>query len=172
MTSRVPPRAAAVVGMVVAALAGCAGARIEAGVFHSDKGYRVTLPGAGWTVDGDSAADLVLRRSAGPAAILANAECGRAGGRALDVLARHLLLGVRDRVTLERGEASVGGRPALRAVLDGRVGPGDAPTRVEAYVVKDGRCVYDLVYVAPPAAFETGRADFHRLVESFVTESR
>ncbi|MBI2016001.1 MAG: hypothetical protein HYS77_10765 [Candidatus Rokubacteria bacterium] len=167
-----PPRVVAVVGMVVAALAGCAGARIEAGVFHSDKGYRVTLPAAGWTVDGDGAADLVLRRSAGPAAILAHAECGRAGGRTLDVLARHLLLGVRDRITLERGAASVGGRPALRAVLDGRVGPGDAATRIETYVVKDGRCVYDLVYVAPPAAFETGRGDFRRLVESFATESR
>jgi hypothetical protein len=42
--------------------------------------------------------------------------------------------------------------------------------RVETYVLKDARCVYDFAYVAPPASFEAWRAEFRRLVESFVTE--
>ena len=45
-----------------------------------------------------------------------------------------------------------------------------APTRIEAYVLKDGACVYDFAYVAPPASFDAWRADFRRFVESFVKE--
>jgi hypothetical protein len=36
--------------------------------------------------------------------------------------------------------------------------------------VKDGRCVYDLLYVAPPASFESSRGDFERFVGSFAAE--
>ncbi len=43
--------------------AGCATAagRIENGMFHSAKGYRVTLPTTGWQVDAGQPADLALR---------------------------------------------------------------------------------------------------------------
>jgi hypothetical protein len=36
--------------------------------------------------------------------------------------------------------------------------------------MKDERCVYDFALVAPSALFETWRAAFGRLVESFATE--
>ena len=163
--------AAALGVLVVATLGGCAGRRFEGGAFHSPKGYRVALPGGGWVVDDASAADLALRHRAGPAAMLVNAECGRApGARTADVLARHLFIGVRDRLVVERGAATVAGRPAAHAVVDGRADADGAPARIEAYVVKGERCVYDLVYAAPPAAFGTWRGDFRRLVESFATE--
>ena len=64
---------------------------------------------------------------------------------------------------LLRGELSV-------RIRDGQLGARDAPVRVEAYVLKDTRCVYDFAYAASPATFETWRADFQRLVESFATE--
>jgi hypothetical protein len=116
-------------------------------------------------------ADLELRHRASPAGILANASCDRrAPAPGLDALARHLLLGVRGRVTLERGDVEVNGRLAAHAVLDGQLGSRDAPMRVEAFVLTDARCVYDFAYAAPPASFETWRADFQRLVESFATE--
>jgi len=38
---------------------------------------------------------------------------------------------------------------------------------VEAVVLKGRRCVYDFLYVAPTAAFETGRGDFKAFVGSF-----
>jgi hypothetical protein len=43
---------------------------------------------------------------------------------------------------------------------------------VEAVVLKDKRCVYDFVYVAPAGAFESGREDFHAFVESFTGARR
>ena len=55
----------------VIVLAGCAtGPRIENGIYHSAKGYRVTMPGADWSVAGESKADLQLRHQDGMAAML------------------------------------------------------------------------------------------------------
>ena len=155
----------------VIAFTGCAGRRIENGVYHSDKGYRLTLPSADWSVAADSKADLELRHQDGLAAMLANAECDeRARSRSAGLLLGQLLIGVHDRATIEQNEVSVNGRPALRRVLDGRVAADGAPTRIEAYVLKDGTCVYDFAYAAPPASFEAWRADFRRFVESFAKE--
>jgi hypothetical protein len=156
---------------VVIAFTGCAGRRIENGVYHSEKGYRLTLPSAEWSVAADSKADLELRHQDGLAAMLANAECDeRARSRSAGLLLGQLLIGVHDRATIEQNEVSVNGRPALRRVLDGRVAADGAPTRIEAYVLKDGTCVYDFAYAAPPASFEAWRADFRRFVESFAKE--
>lgn len=153
------------------AFTGCAGGRIEGGVYRSSKGYRVALPGPDWGVAEDSRADLELRHRGAAAGMLANASCdGRAAAPALDVLARHLLLGFQGRVTLERGEVELNGRQAAHTVVDGHLGPRDSPVRVETYVLKDARCVYDFAYAAPLASFEAWRPAFRRLVESFATE--
>ena len=155
----------------VIAFTGCAGRRIENGVYHSDKGYRLTLPGPDWSVAADSKADLELRHQDGLAAMLANAECDdRAKSRSAGLLLGQLLIGLHDRATIEQNEVSLNGRQALHRVLDGRVAADGAPTRIEAYVLKDQSCVYDFAYAAPPAAFEAWRADFRRFVESFAKE--
>jgi hypothetical protein len=156
----------------VIVLAGCAaGPRIEDGVYHSAKGYRLTMPGAEWSVAGESKADLELRHQDGMAAMLANADCDEPGrSRSAGLLLGHLLIGIRDRATIEQNEVSVNGLAAVHRVLDGRVAPDGAPTRIEAYVLTDDRCVYDFAYAAPPAAFEAWRGDFRRFVESFAKE--
>lgn len=163
---------AVALGVVAAGfLAGCAGRRIEGGIYHSPKGFFVALPEGEWTVVEESASDLELRHRTASAAMLANAECGgRAPARALDILSRHLLIGIQRRTTIERGEVSVDGRPAAHTVLDGRLAAKDEPVRVETYVMKDERCIYDFAYAAPPGSFETWRAVFQRFVESFGTE--
>jgi hypothetical protein len=151
--------------------AGCAGKRIESGVFHSSKGYRVGLPGSEWTVVDTGRADLELAHRTLPAAMLANATCGDgAPAPPLDVLSRHLLMGFESRAMVEWEDVSVNGRRAAHAVLDGRLAGGDPRVRVETYVMKDARCVYDFALVAPPASFEPRRADFRQLVESFQPE--
>ena len=156
---------------VVIAFTACAGRRIENGVYHSDKGYRLTLPGPDWSVAADSKADLELRHQDGLAAMLANAECDdRAKSRSAGLLLGQLLIGLRDRATIEENEVSLDGRQALHRVLDGRVAADGAPTRIEAYVLKEQGCVYDFAYAAPPASFEAWRADFRRFVESFAKE--
>ena len=76
--------------LALVSLAGCATAagRIENGMFHSAKGYRVTLPPAGWRVDAGQRADLALRGEARPGGMVVDATCsGRESTRPLDVLA-------------------------------------------------------------------------------------
>ena len=159
----------AVAAMVIAA--GCAGKRIEDGVFYSPSGYRIALPGAAWTVAERGPAELELRHRREPAGMLVNAACeGRAVRRSLDVLTRHVLIGLRNRTVLESGQVSVNGRHGARAVVEGRPRGSEERVRVEAYVLKDGRCVYDLLYVAPPEAFDALRAEFEGFVRSFTTE--
>jgi hypothetical protein len=151
-------------------LAGCAGARIEGGVFHSPKGYRLALPGHEWSARLRGAADLELRHHQEPAAMLVNASCDdRLPETTLDVLTRHLLVGLGHRALLSREDVTVDGRVAQHSLLAGRSGDG-TPVQVEAYVVRDGRCVYDFLYAAPPPSFGAWRADFGRLVATFTRE--
>ena len=147
-------------------LAGCSASRIENGVFYSARGYQVSLPRQGWSVKPGGAAELELQRQDPAGGMLADATCdAKATGRPLTVLARHLTFGLKDRVLEDGGTLTVAGRPAQRAVVRGSLG--GTPVGVEAVVVKGDRCIYDLLYVAPVAAFETGRGDFRAFVESF-----
>src|SRR6267142_1219029 len=152
-------------------VAGCAGRRLHDGVFRSEHGFRVAIPGPAWSVVNGSRAELELRRADGGAGMLAHATCRpEAARRDYGLLGRHLLLGLRDRATLEEDETDVGGRRAAHRVVEGRPRDGEERMRIESYVLKDARCVYDLLYVAPPEDFDGGREDFRRFVASFVME--
>jgi hypothetical protein len=166
-------RRLALAGLVAVMVgAGCASRRVESGdTFSSNKGYSVRLPAGPWEVESDGAADVALRRPSAHAGMLVNAACeGGTARRSLEILARQLLVGVRGRRVLENGEVTVNGRRAAHTLLEARVEDGAAPVRVEMYVIKDERCVYDFLYVAPPATFETWRGDFRGLVETLRTE--
>ena len=150
---------------------GCAVKRIDNGVYHSSKGYRVAIPGERWTPVADSPADLALRHRASGSVIAANATCdGTTSRRGSRLLTRQLLMGVRDRKVLENGEITIAGRPAAHAVLDARHEGSQARVRIETIVLTDNRCAYDFMHVATPAAFADGQADFTRFVDSFRTE--
>ncbi|MFQ5520628.1 MAG: hypothetical protein ACE5FK_04460 [Candidatus Methylomirabilia bacterium] len=145
----------------------CSASRIESGVFYSPKGYEVRLPAGAWRVKTDDQADLELRDAASGAGILVHATCGgNPPRRSLPVLARHLSFGLEHRRLLEEAEVTVAGHPAVRVLLEGQL-DGDL-VKVEAYVLKGERCVYDLVYVAPPRGFPRRKPDFQALVESLV----
>jgi hypothetical protein len=164
-------RAALITTVVIAtAVAGCAGRRLQDGIYRSEHGYRVTVPGPGWTVVDDSAADFELRRSDGQAGMLAAATCGPLARQRYADLGRHLLLGLRERETLEADEASLAGHKGAHLVVEGRMRDSKQRVRIESYTVKNDRCVYDLLYVASPAAFDSSRADFERFVASFTAE--
>ena len=164
-------RAALVTAVVFVVLAGCAGRRFHDGVYRSEHGFRVTVPGVGWRIVDGSRAELELRRADGEAGMLVHATCRPdAVRRDFGLLERHLLLGLRDRATLEAGEADIAGRRAAHLVVEGRPRDGEGRMRIESYVLKDTRCVYDLLYVAPPDEFDGGRAEFRRFVQSFAME--
>ena len=155
----------------LSASSGCARARIENGRYLSTKGYRVAVPPDGWTVVSGSRADLELRHASPPAEMLVHGSCdGAARGRSTDVLARHLLMGMDHRRVIEKGEVAIGEGRAAHVVLEGRAPDAGELVRVEAYVMRGERCVYDFLYAAPAASFEISRRDFQRFVESFTTE--
>jgi hypothetical protein len=149
----------------MALLAGCAGARLDRGSYVvREKGYRITPP-PGWERI-ETEADLAFRRAAVPAGLLAHGSCdGRAPGRPLPVLARHLRFGLREVRDLSETPDEVAGQPARQvrfaAVLDGQ------PVAVRAVTIQSPRCVYDLAVVAPPAQVDAVAADFERFQASF-----
>ncbi|HEY7038243.1 MAG TPA: hypothetical protein VID28_05285 [Methylomirabilota bacterium] len=154
---------------LVAAACATATGRIEDGVYHSAKGYRVTLPPHGWTVDPIPRADLALQGDAKSGGMLVDATCGgRETARSLDVLTRHLTFGLTKRDVIENGTTTVAGREAAHSVVRG-VADGREVT-VEALVMRAESCVHDFLYVAPTGAFEAGRPAFRALVESFALE--
>ena len=153
------------------ALSGCAGRRITEGVYHSDKGYRVRIPGPDWMVVDRSPADLELRHRDGAAGIVVNALCeGRAARRPVGVLRSQLLAGLRERRMIERGEVSLDGRRGTRTVVEGQAVVPGPRFWIDTVTVTDARCVYDLIYAAPVETAVGHRADFDRLVGSFATE--
>ena len=157
--------------LAAALLAGCSASHIENGVFYSPKGYQVSLPRQGWRVQSGGAAELELQRQDPAGGMLADATCDdKTAGRPLTVLARHLTFGLKDRVLEDGGTLTLAGRPAQRAVARGSMD--GAQVGVEAVVIKGERCVYDFLYVAPAAAFETGRGDFQAFIESFNGSAR
>jgi hypothetical protein len=164
-------RLALALGLAAVAAAGCAGSRIKGGVYHSDKGYRIAVPGSRWVVVDETRADLELRAADGRAAMLVNGDC-RPGvvDRPFSILTRHLLAGLRDRTLIENDRASLDGRPTAHTVVEGHLRGDERRARIELYVVKDERCVYDLLYVAEPEVFDAGRDDFRRFVETLARE--
>ena len=158
-------RAAGFLGLALLAV-GCSADRIERGVFHSSKGYRVSLPPPSWGIVRGGKVDLELRRATPRGGMLADATCeGRTPRRPLGVLARHLTFGLTDRETVEDGAVFLGGLPGVRTVVRGSLD--GTEVSVEMVVLKGGQCVYDFLYVAPVDDFPSGRPDFRALVESF-----
>lgn len=151
--------------------AGCTADRIERGVFHSKKGYEVRVPGESWQVTSSSSeADLELKRATPPGGMLAAATCDeRIAGREPERLVRHLTFGLKHRADVQTEPLTVGGRAGARSTLRGTLDGNEVS--VEAVSVKDDRCVYDFLYVAPVDAFEAGRSDFRAFVESLAVSS-
>lgn len=152
-------------------LAACAGRQPPPGEYHSNKGYHLTLPGPDWQKVRGSRADLELRHRHTKAGILVNASCEpRLTQRPLSALTREILAGFSAREVHEREVASLGGREAEHVVVEGQGDPRGDRVRVELYVGRGDRCVYDLLYAAAPEDFAIGREDFRYLVGTFVLD--
>ncbi len=154
------------VAALAGALLGCAAAGRMAGeaFVMPSKGYRV-VPPRGWERV-ESKADLMLTQPGTQAGLLAHGTCeGRAPGRPLPVLTRHLRFGLRDVRDLDEAPVQVAGRPAVRSRFSARLD--GVPVEVGAVTLQGRGCVYDLVVVAPPGRLATVAGDFERFAGSF-----
>jgi hypothetical protein len=131
----------------------------------SENRYQIRLPAAPWTPISLDGATLAFRQPALQAAIALNAECPSSEAGELPWVARHLFFGLREKRIQGREPVSLHGAEGVRtwlvAELDG------APVVVEGVTARRGGCLYDFMYVAPPATFARGRFDFQTFVESW-----
>jgi hypothetical protein len=111
-------------------------------------------------VDG---ADLAFRDEARDGSALFDVRCNNRDDDApLAVLTEHLIMGTTGREFESQSVFPFDGREAQRTVLRAKLD--GVPMQYDIYVMKKDGCLYDLVYVAPPARFEEGDAEFERFV--------
>ena len=150
----------------LALLGGCAPKAGGQGNPNTEGRYRLGDPGRGWERVEPGSADRAWHHAGISGALYADSNCGRRfeDGK-LEALTTHLTFGVA-RGTPERSEPrTLDGRSALVQVISGEVdGVG---VKVGSMVTKKNACLYDVLYVAPPATFEQGWPAFLALIEGF-----
>jgi hypothetical protein len=135
------------------------GESFEGGVLHKgDLAIHVGPVPSQWQRVRIEGADLAFRDEGREGSTLFDIRCSHDADAPLTVLTEHLIMGTTSRDFVSQETLPLDGREALhtlmRAKLDG------VPMQYDIYVMKKDGCVYDLVYVAPPARFTAGAADF------------
>jgi len=153
-------------------LAACSAPALNGGVWNvGDASFRVgPLPHEWRRIEGTGKA-VGFRDDAHEGTALVGARCNVASDDApLLPLTNHLLMGTTEREIEKQEVIPFDGREAMhtivRAKLDGVL------MAYDIYVLKKDDCVYDFVYVASPAHFESGVAAFDRFVTGFHTEQK
>ncbi len=146
--------------------AGCAGGRLAEGIYRdSARRYQIRLPAAPWLAVSLDGTAVAFRAPDLQAAMALSVDCSAPEPGELPWVARHLFFGLQEKRTQSRELVALhnteGVRTRLAAKLDG------APVEVEGVTARRGGCLYDFMYVAPPATFARGQADFQALLESW-----
>ena len=158
-------------GLVIAALALTAGACTTTTAIPNEQfddgqvRYSVESPGEGWTEIAVENTNVAWLHEPTASAILVNSHCEGVEDAALDVLTRHLTVGMTDRQVLEEKRFTKSKREALETVVSARI-DGVERKMVILVLKKDG-CVYDVVYTAHPARFEKARPGYERVKGRF-----
>jgi len=80
-------------------------------------------------------------------------------------VARHLFFGLQDKRIQSREAILLHDTEGVRTRLVARLD--DVPVEVEGVTARRGGCLFDFIYVAPPASFARWQADFQAFVESW-----
>jgi hypothetical protein len=139
----------AVTGLLalVAALApGCAGplSKQDGGWRHARHGYTIERPDAAWHRIDVEGAVLAFRRGAGQT-ISMQTRCGRPVASA-ELMARHLVIGFRDRELVAAGPVAIDGRGGWTQAFD--TGSEGATVRVKTVTLVAGDCAFDWILAA------------------------
>jgi len=147
-------------------LAGCATGPIAGETYRDfDRRYEVRLPPATWIPRNLDTATLSFGSPELGAGMALLTDCRAPESGELLWVARHLFFGLQERRIREqesiRLHDAVGIRTRLQARLD------EVPVEVEGVTIRRAGCLYDFIYVAPPATFPQGRPDFEGFVKSW-----
>jgi hypothetical protein len=166
-TSRTLARSLAVVtALSLVGLTAC-GSSFDGRTFHGD-GFtlRVAPTPASWTPLKVSDASLAYEDQASGGTVGVNGRCDRDGEDVpLKALTQHLFIQFTEREERSQEVVPFDGREAMRsdmtAKLDG------VPRRLVVWVMKKDKCVFDLMFIAPPDRFEAGVGAFDAWVKGF-----
>jgi hypothetical protein len=151
---------------IVSLAVGCATGRIVGETYRDpEAGFQVRLPPASWQPRPLDEAALSFASPELLAGMALLVDCRMPERGELPWVARHLFFGLQDRQVQGRETVRLHDAPAVRTHLRARLD--DKPVEVEGVTFRRAGCLYDFVYVAPPAAFPQGRADFEAFVESW-----
>ena len=165
-------RSSAAGAALVAALVACAGShapRFDGEVFrHGKVAFRLDPPPASWRRVDVSHASLAYRDEPNDGSVLVNARCLAADERTpLVALTNHLLIGATERNYLLQEATPFDAREALHTRVEAKWD--GVPMVLDVWVLSKDGCVYDFVYMAPPARFGAGAPAFERFVRGFRT---
>lgn len=151
---------------IVSLAAGCATGQIVGETYRDlEAGFQVRLPPAAWrprTLDG---ATLSFGAPAWRAGMALRVDCRTAEPGELPWVARHLFFGLQDTQVQGRETVRLHDATAVQTRLRARLD--DQPVEVEGVTFRRAGCLYDFIYVAPPAVFPQGQADFEAFVQSW-----
>ncbi len=150
--------------LALVVLSGCAKGR--RGGNNDGPRFSLGQPGPGWARVDPGSADRAWFHGGISGSIYGDANCGtRYEDGQLADLARHLGWGIA-RGEPERIESLIlDRREALIQVISGQLD--GVKVKVGVMVTKQDDCLYDLLYIAPPATFEQGWPDFVQMVQGF-----
>ncbi len=92
-------------------------------------------------------------------------ECRAVSSDEWPWVTRHVFFGLRGTRVESREPLRLQGAEAIRTHLTAK--QDQTPVEVEGMSVRHAGCRYDFLYVAPPATFTQGHADFQAFVDSW-----
>lgn len=147
---------------------GCATTKIEQGAFSPrEKDYRIKVPGVakGWEPIQADKEDIALWHKQYKAMIAVISSDIENKGFSLEILQRHLFLGMADKQIVVKESALVDNQSALHTILEGKMD--NNKLKIDSYVIKVRERVYDLVCWAPTDSFDKVKGDFENMIRSF-----
>ena len=134
----------------------------------SHQNYQVTSPAGDWVRVKAGGADKAWFNRDMSATIYFDSNCKeRFEDGTLSDLLTHLTFGLAQNEPVREESMTLDGRDALLRVYDGQLD--GVQVRVGAVVTKKNMCLYDGLYIAPPARFEDGWGSFVQVVSGFQT---
>lgn len=147
-------------------LGGCGGRALEANVYHGDGfAFRVGDIPADWQPIEVSDAALAFRDEGAGGTIVVNARCDRDGEDVpLASLTQHLFMRFTEREIVKEETVPFDGREALHTIVTAKLD--GVPKSFSVWVLKKDGCVYDMIYIADPAGFQAGVAEFDAFAQA------
>jgi hypothetical protein len=127
--------------------------------------FEVLLPGDPWRLTSRGQAVLTLGHPQLAAGITISVTCEKGRNIPLDIRARHLFFGLKEKEVIFQEPHALNGVPALKTMVRGRLDTQDV--LLSSYVMEREGCVYDVVYVAAPQDYRQGEAAFEGMVAAF-----